>query len=81
MLIGEAVREARGLSLAALPRVLEMCAGAAPVAALVARSACPGAFVADVDDAARRGPGRFPAEAVLHLGDGWAVLPPGERFT
>ncbi|WP_341854867.1 methyltransferase [Brachybacterium sp. GPGPB12] len=79
LLIGEAVREARARR---APRVLEMCAGAAPVAALVARGV-PGArvHVADVDDAALAvARQNLPAEAVLHLGDGWAALPPGERF-
>lgn len=79
LLIGEAVREARARR---APRVLEMCAGAAPVAALVARSV-PGARVhaAEVDDAALAvARQNLPADAVLHLGDGWAALPPGERF-
>ena len=79
LLIAEAVQEARARR---APRVLEMCAGAAPVAALVARRV-PGARVhaADVDAAALAvARENLPPGAGLHHGDGWAALPPGERF-
>lgn len=79
LLIAEVVREARARR---APRVLEMCAGAAPVATLVARRV-PGARVhaADVDAAALAAAREnLPPGAGLHRGDGWAALPPGERF-
>lgn len=79
LLIEEAVRAARARR---APRVLELCAGAAPVAALVARRV-PDALVhaADVDAAALAVARRnLPPGAGLHLGDGWAALPDGERF-
>ena len=79
LLIGEAVRAAAARR---APRVLEMCAGAAPVAALVARRV-PGALVHAADgDAAALAVARrnLPPRARLHHGDGWAALPQGERF-
>ena len=79
LLIEEAVRAAR---VRRAPRVLEMCAGAAPIAALVARRV-PGALVhaADVDAAALAVARRnLPARARLHHGDGWSALPADERF-
>lgn len=79
LLIAEVVREARARR---APRVLEMCAGAAPVAALVARRV-PGARVhaADVDAAALAAAREnLPPGAGLHRGDGWVALPPGARF-
>ncbi len=80
LLIDETLRAARARE---RPRVLEMYAGAAPVAALVARR-LPAAIVhvAEIDERALAlARENLPRTAHLHHGDAWEALPARHRGT